>query len=171
MFRRRADRRQRDEGPVDRHRARRRRPVAVAVAVTALATSALSGVLAVSYGFPRRLVGAGSVFTTDPWETRFLRRPDWAADFRWAAAEVRRADVQRVGLVQQNITWEYPVWLLLPDHEIVALQSVLPDRAPADPESVEVIVCLGDRDDCTELVPADWTLEFRGYLGVANPPA
>ncbi|WP_326550448.1 ArnT family glycosyltransferase [Micromonospora sp. NBC_01813] len=170
MFRRRGDRR-RDESPDDRHQARRRRSVAVTLAATVLATSALSGVLAVSYGFPRRLVGAGSVFTTDPWETRFLRRPDWAADFRWAAAEVRRADVQRVGLVQQNITWEYPLWLLLPDHEIVALQSVLPDRPPADPESVEIIVCLGDRDDCTELVPADWTLEFRGYLGVANPPA
>ncbi|MFV2018538.1 hypothetical protein [Micromonospora sp. LOL_023] len=171
MLRRRTDHRRRDESPDDRHQARRRRSVAVTVAATVLATSALSGVLAVSYGFPRRLVGAGSVFSTDPWETRFLRRPDWAADFRWAASEVRRADVQRVGLVQQNITWEYPLWLLLPDHEIVALQSVLPDRAPAAPESVDIIVCLGDRDDCTELTPVGWTLEFRGYLGVASPPA
>ena len=66
-----------------------RRSVAVTLAVALLAGSALAGVLAVSYGFPRRLVGAGSVFTTSDWDTRFLRRPQWAAEFRWGAAQVR----------------------------------------------------------------------------------
>ncbi|MEU8214897.1 hypothetical protein AB0C47_03895 [Micromonospora taraxaci] len=153
-----------------------RRSVATAVAVTVLATSALAGVLALSYGFPRRLVGSGSVFTTSDWDTRFLRRPQWADEFRWAAAAVRDSDARRIGLVQQNDNWEYPWWLLLrqPDGsspDLVALQSVLPERPPADPSSVDAIVCTGSRPACTKLVPAGWRLEFRGYVGYALPPA
>ncbi|MGW0213282.1 ArnT family glycosyltransferase [Micromonospora chokoriensis] len=152
-----------------------RRSVATAVAVTVLATSALAGVLALSYGFPRRLVGSGSVFTTSDWDTRFLRRPQWADEFRWAAAAVRDSDARRIGLVQQNDNWEYPWWLLLrqPDGsspDLVALQSVLPERPPADPSSVDAIVCTGSRPVCTKLVPAGWRLEFRGYVGYALPP-
>ncbi|MGK5672375.1 hypothetical protein ACSNOB_05975 [Micromonospora sp. URMC 106] len=152
-----------------------RRPVAAGLAVTVLATSALAGVLAVSYGFPRRLVGAGSVFTTSEWETRFLRRPQWAEEFRWAADAVRATGARRIGLVQQNDNWEYPWWLLLRDAdgrppELVALQSVLPDRPPADPASVDAIVCTGNRPACVKLVPAGWRVEFRGYAGYALPP-
>jgi hypothetical protein len=155
-----------------------RRSIAAAVAALVLATSALAGVLAVSYGFPRRLVGAGSLLTTDDWDTRFLRRPQWAAEFEWAAREVRAAGARRIGLVQQNDNWEYPWWLLLRDGgpygdrdaEIVALQSVLPKRPPADPRTVEAIVCTGDRATCARLVPPDWRLEFRGYVGYAIPP-
>ncbi|PZF93397.1 hypothetical protein [Micromonospora deserti] len=151
------------------------RSVAAGLAVTVLATCALAGVLAVSYGFPRRLVGAGSVFTTGEWDTRFLRRPQWAEEFRWAAGAVRAADARRIGLVQQNDNWEYPWWLLLRDAgghppELVALQSVLPDRPPADPASVDAIVCTGSRPACTRLVPPGWRLEFRGYVGYALPP-
>ncbi|MGS2617321.1 hypothetical protein ACVCAH_22755 [Micromonospora sp. LZ34] len=152
-----------------------RRSVAVGLAVAVLAASALAGVLAVSYGFPRRLVGTGSVFTTGEWETRFLRRPQWAEEFRWAAEAVRAADARRIGLVQQNDNWEYPWWLLLrgPDGrppELVALQSVLPERPPADPASVDAIVCTGSRPACTRLVPPGWRVEFRGYVGYALPP-
>ncbi|SCE76938.1 hypothetical protein GA0074696_0734 [Micromonospora purpureochromogenes] len=152
-----------------------RRSVAAGLVVTMLAASALAGVLALSYGFPRRLVGAGSVFTTSEWDTRFLRRPQWAEEFRWAAAAVRASDAHRIGLVQQNDNWEYPWWLLLRDEagrspELVALQSVLPDRPPADPASVDAIVCTGSRTACVELVPTGWTLEFRDYVGYALPP-
>nr|QLK01751.1 hypothetical protein HZU44_28515 [Micromonospora carbonacea] len=152
-----------------------RRSVAVGLAVTMLATSALAGVLALSYGFPRRLVGAGSVFTTSEWDTRFLRRPQWADEFRVAADAVRAADARRIGLVQQNDNWEYPWWLLLRDAdgrppELVALQSVLPDRPPADPASTDAIVCTGSRKACADLVPAGWTLVWRGYVGYALPP-
>ncbi|MFI6267317.1 phospholipid carrier-dependent glycosyltransferase [Micromonospora zamorensis] len=152
-----------------------RRSVATLAAVTVLATSALAGVLALSYGFPRRLVGAGSVFTTSDWDTRFLRRPQWADEFRWAATAVRDSGARRIGLVQQNDNWEYPWWLLLrqPDGgspDLVALQSVLPERAPAAPSSVDAIVCTGSRPACTKLVPAGWRLEFRGYVGYALPP-
>ncbi|MCO1596216.1 glycosyltransferase family 39 protein [Micromonospora sp. RHAY321] len=154
---------------------RGRRSVATLAAVTVLATSALAGVLALSYGFPRRLVGAGSIFTTSDWDTRFLRRPQWADEFRWAAAAVRDSGAHRIGLVQQNDNWEYPWWLLLrhPDGrspELVALQSVLPERPPADPASVEAIVCTGSQPACAKLVPAGWRLEFRGYVGYALPP-
>ncbi|SCG75185.1 Dolichyl-phosphate-mannose-protein mannosyltransferase [Micromonospora rifamycinica] len=153
-----------------------RRSVAAGLVVTVLATSALAGVLALSYGFPRRLVGAGSVFTTTEWDTRFLRRPQWAAEFRWAASAVRASDARRIGLVQQNDNWEYPWWLLLRDAdgrspELVALQSVLPDRPPADPASVDAIVCTGPRTECVRLVPAGWTVEYRDHVGYALPPA
>ncbi|MEH0984952.1 hypothetical protein [Micromonospora sp. CPCC 205556] len=153
-----------------------RRPVAAGLAVAVLATAALSGVLALSYGFPRRLVGAGSVFTTAEWDTRFLRRPQWAEEFRWAAEAVRASDARRIGLAQQNDNWEYPWWLLLRDAdgrspELVALQSVLPDRPPAAPASVDAIVCTGPRAACLKLVPTGWRLEYRGYVGYALPPA
>ncbi|MFE9192093.1 ArnT family glycosyltransferase [Micromonospora sp. NPDC007208] len=158
-----------------RNRAGGRRTVATVAAVTVLATSALAGVLALSYGFPRRLVGAGSVFTTSDWDTRFLRRPQWADEFRWAATAVQDSGARRIGLVQQNDNWEYPWWLLLrhPDGgspDLVALQSVLPERPPADPSSVDAIVCTGSEAACAKLVPAGWRLEFDGYVGYALPP-
>jgi hypothetical protein len=133
--------------------------VATGLAVTVLATSALAGVLAISYGFPRRLVGAGSVFTTSEWDTRFLRRPQWADEFHWAADAVSAANARRIGLVQQSDNWEYPWWLLLRDAdgrppELLALQSVLSERPPADPASMDAIVCTGSRPACTKLVPA-----------------
>ncbi|MET8043280.1 glycosyltransferase family 39 protein [Micromonospora sp. NPDC005215] len=154
----------------------RRRSVATLAVVVVLATSALAGVLALSYGFPRRLVGSGSVFTTSDWDTRFLRRPQWADEFRWAATAVRGSDARRIGLVEQNDNWEYPWWLVLrqPDGgspELVSLQSVLPERPPADPSSVDAIVCTGSRPACAKLVPAGWRLEFRTYVGYALPPA
>ncbi|MFI7608540.1 hypothetical protein ACIBTV_25785 [Micromonospora sp. NPDC049366] len=154
---------------------RGRRSVATLAAVTVLAGSALAGVLALSYGFPRRLVGTGSVFTTSEWDTRFLRRPQWADEFRWAAEAVRDSGARRIGLVEQNDNWEYPWWLLLRgadgrSPELVALQSVLPERPPADPSSVDAIVCTGSRPACVKLVPAGWRVEYRDYVGYALPP-
>ncbi|MFB6393970.1 hypothetical protein [Polymorphospora lycopeni] len=178
LFRRRATI---GDGAADADRPRAaagRRSVAAGLAVVVLAGSALAGVLAISYGFPRRLVGAGSLLTTSDWDTRFIRRPQWAEEFRWAARQVDEAGARRVGLVQQNDNWEYPWWLLLrdgapygrPDREIVALQSVLPRRPAADPAGVDAIVCTGDRKVCTDLVPDGWRVEFRGYVGYAVPP-
>ncbi|WP_327038845.1 hypothetical protein [Micromonospora maris] len=151
-----------------------RRSIAATVVVTVLATSALAGVLAVSYGFPRRLVGSGSVFTTAEWELRFLRRPQWAEEYRWAADAVRAAEARRIGLSQRNDDWEYPWWLLLRDEngrppELVALQSVVDDRPAADPASVDAIVCVGSRTLCADLVPDGWEFEFRSYVGYALP--
>jgi hypothetical protein len=142
-----------------------------AVAATVLCVAALAASLSLAYGFPRRLVGSGSVLTSDAWETRFLRRPEWAAEFRWAASAVSAAGARRVGLVQQNDNWEYPWWLLLrDDREIVAMQSVLPNRPPADAAGVDAVVCTGRRAPCERLVPRGWRLEFRGHVGYALPP-
>ncbi|MDG4794609.1 hypothetical protein [Micromonospora sp. WMMD1082] len=151
-----------------------RRSVAAALGVTVLATCALAGVLSVSYGFPRRLVGTGSVVTTAEWETRFLRRPQWAEEYRWAADAVRAVDARRIGLSQRNDDWEYPWWLLLRDAdgratELLALQSVLDDRPAADPASLDAIVCVGSRPLCADLVPPGWRLEFRSQVGYALP--
>ncbi|MFI7025767.1 hypothetical protein ACIBMZ_23945 [Micromonospora sp. NPDC049900] len=151
-----------------------RRPIAATLTVTVLATCALAGVLAVSYGFPRRLVGAGSVFTTSDWESRFLRRPQWAEEYRWAADAVRAADAQRIGLSQRNDDWEYPWWLLLRDAdggspELSALQSVLDHRPAADPAAMDAIVCTGSRRLCADLVPPGWRFEFRDHVGYAVP--
>ncbi|MBY8873714.1 hypothetical protein K7640_17920 [Micromonospora sp. PLK6-60] len=152
-----------------------RRSVAAGVAVAVLAGSALAGALTLAYGYPRRLLGAESLLTSSDWETRFVRRPQWAADFRWAAAGVRDSGARRIGLSQQYDNWEYPWWLLLRDAdgrppELVALQSVLPDRPPADPSSVDAIVCSGSRPECAKVVPAGWSLRWRGYTGYALPP-
>jgi hypothetical protein len=135
--------------------------------VSLLAAGALAATLSIGYGFPRRLVGSDSLFTHDRWHERFVRRPQWAAEFQWAAARVRAADARRIGLVQQNDNWEYPWWLLLRGRQIVALQSVLPHHPPADPGSVDAIICTGDERACRQLVPAGWRLEFHGYVGYA----
>ncbi len=173
LFRRAASRTATGGEPA-RRETRGRRSIAATLAVTVLATCALAGALAVSYGFPRRLVGAGSVFTTTDWEARFLRRPQWAEEYRWAADAVRAADARRIGLSQRNDDWEYPWWLLLRDAdgrppELLALQSVLPDRPATDPASVDAIVCVGSRTLCADLVPPGWRFEFRSYVGYALP--
>ncbi|HEX2771841.1 MAG TPA: hypothetical protein VHN18_05345, partial [Micromonosporaceae bacterium] len=153
-----------------------RRSIVVLAAAATLATSALAGVLAVSYGFPRRLVGDGSLLTTGDWETRFLRRPAWAEEFRWAAAAVRDSGAQRIGIVQQPNDWEYPWWLLLRagpdgDREFVALRSPLPRHRAERPARVDAIVCTSDRALCARYVPKGWRMEFREYVGYALPPS
>ncbi|NUR71569.1 MAG: hypothetical protein HOU81_12180 [Hamadaea sp.] len=136
--------------------------------VVTIVVAALSATLAVGYGFPRRLVGKGSVFTTSPVDTRFLRRPQWTGDFRWARDQIEASGARRIGLVQQNDNWEYPWWVLLPGREFVAMQSVVPQRPPARPDEVDAIVCTGDLVVCRKIVPKDWTLTTHGYVAYAH---
>ena len=152
-----------------------RRPVATVVISAVLAVAAVAGLLSVVYGYPRRLVGAESVLTNDDWETRFIRRPQWADEYRWAADAVRDSGARRIGLVQLNDDWEYPWWLLLRDPDggspqIVSLRSTLPERPAADPATVDAIVCAGARRECERLTPAGWRLEHRDHVGYALPP-
>ncbi|MEV6966214.1 DUF2142 domain-containing protein [Hamadaea sp. NPDC051192] len=136
--------------------------------VVTIVAAALSATLAVGYGFPRRLVGEGSLFTTSSVDTRFLRRPQWTGDFLWARDQIEASGAQRIGLVQQNDNWEYPWWVLLPGREFVAMQSVIPKRPPARADEVDAIVCTGDLKVCRKLVPKDWTLTTHGYVAYAH---
>ena len=157
--------------PVARWRAALGRPLA-ALAALAVFASGCVGWLAVGYGWPRRLVGAHSVFTeTDP-QARFQRRPEWQADYEWAAAAVRASGARRVGIVQSDDTWEYLWWVLLPGREIVAMQSVLPGLPPARPNQVDALVCQAPADTCASFAPPGWQVHVRGAtaIGYALPP-
>lgn len=142
---------------------------AVAAVAVVLAAAAVAGALSVGYGYPRRLVGAGSVLTTGDWELRFLRRPHWAAQYAWAADRV--AGARRIGLVESNDDWEYPWWLLLRRHQdLVELRSVVPGHPPAAPASVDAIVCTAAPSVCARIVPSGWRIDRRGDVTVALPP-
>ena len=147
------------------------RSVAAWVAVGALAVGACAGGLAVGYGWPRRLVGHGSIFTESRLEQRFNRRPRWLADYVWAADAVRAAGARRVGLVQGEDTWEYPWWVLLRDKDIEPLQSIVPGHQPAvAPRNVDAIVCVADDSICGYYTPAGWRREKHGTVQYALPP-
>jgi hypothetical protein len=154
---------------------RRPQPRAAAVgawaAAGALLAAGCAGWLAVGYGWPRRLVGPGSVFTESRTEARFNRRPQWLADYEFAADPVRAAGARTVGLVQGGDTWEYPWWVLLPGARIEALQSDVPGHPPAvRPDQVDAIVCVTGEAECAQYVPARWTLRMHGTVGYALRP-
>jgi hypothetical protein len=147
------------------------RLVAAGTVAVAVAASVCAGWLAVGYGWPRRLVGAGSVFTVSDMPARFQRRPHLLADYEWAAAAVRASGSRRVGLVQTPDAWEYPWWVLLPGRDIVALQSVVPGLPPVRPEQVDAIVCEVPASQCLPFVPPGWQLHERDDTGYVLPPA
>ncbi len=157
--------------PAARWRAVPGRSVAALAALAVLA-SGCAGWLAVGYGWPRRLVGAHSVFTETDLQARFQRRPEWQADYEWAAAAVRASGARRVGIVQSEDTWEYPWWVLLRGREIVAMQSVLPGLAPARPSQVDALVCQAPADVCGSFAPPGWQVHVHGAtsIGYALPP-
>ena len=142
------------------------------VVTAVLVSGACAGGLAVAYGWPRRLVGHGSVFTESTLAARFQRRPQWQADYVWAADAVRGSGAHRIGLVQGYDAWEYPWWILLKGADIESLQSPNTDITPPDAGHMDAIVC-GDVADytCGRYVPPGWTFQFRNGFGYALPPA
>ncbi len=141
------------------------------VAAGAVLLAGCAGWLAVGYGWPRRLVGSGSVLTESHTEARFNRRPQWLADYRFAADPVRAAGARTVGLVQGVDTWEYPWWVLLPGVRVEALQSDVPGHPPAvRPDQVDAIVCVTGEAECARYVPPGWTLRMHGTVGYALRP-
>ena len=147
------------------------RRVGAWVAAAALVVGAGAGGLAVGYGWPRRLVGSGSVFTESRTQQLFNRRPKWLGDYEAAADALRAAGVRRVGLVQGDDTWEYPWWVLLPGVDIEALQSIVPDHpAVVRPQDLDAVVCVADQSTCAYHVPTGWTLVMHGTVGYALPP-
>ncbi|MCC3764054.1 hypothetical protein K3N28_13365 [Glycomyces sp. TRM65418] len=154
---------------------RRRRRVAIAFVTAVAVVASLAGVLTVAYGFPRRLAGTWSVFTLTDLEERFVRRLEWLPQYEEAAAAVAAREPERIGVVQGNDSWEYPWWVLFRDEvedgmAIVALQSVVPGEEPADPASVDAIVCAEDLDECRGLTPEGWEFHDLGTVAYALPP-
>jgi hypothetical protein len=143
--------------------------VAAWAVVAALTVSGCAAWLSVGYGWPRRLVGSGSVFTTGEMPARFQRRAQWLAEYEWAAAAVRASGARRVGLVQSTDTWEYPWWLLLPGRDIEAEQSLMPDLPPVRPDQVDALVCVETAVVCRYYVPVGWQLHMRDTVGYALP--
>jgi hypothetical protein len=145
-----------------------RSTAALLTALTLVATGC-TGLLSVGYGWPRRLVGPHSVFVVSDMQARFQLRPQWQADYEWAAAAVRASGAHRVGLVQSPDAWEYPWWVLLPGRDILALQSVLPGLPPAQPNQVDAIVCEVTQSVCASFAPVGWLVHERDSTGYAVP--
>lgn len=129
-----------------------------------------AGGLAVAYGWPRRLVGHGNVFTTSQPDQRFIREPGWQRDYEWAAAAVRAAGARRVGIAQGYNTWEYPWWILLRGTRIVSLQSLQPDLPPARAGDVDAVLCVDPPRVCEFYVPPTWTVHRQGIVAYALAP-
>jgi hypothetical protein len=137
--------------------------------VVALAVSGTAGALAALYGKPRRLVGADSVFVLDRWHARFVMRPTWADEYAAVGAVVRDSGARRIGIVQQNDTWEYPWWLLLRGRELVSVQSLLPKHPVPRDQKLDAIVCAGPAQTCRDWAPAGWQVRMYGQVGWALP--
>ncbi|MGY0230435.1 hypothetical protein [Longispora urticae] len=144
----------------------RRRAVLVAPVV---AVALLLGLASVGYGWPRRLVGDNSLLTLDEDQRRFSRRPLWQADFEWAARRVGGARV--IGIAQDNDSWEYPWWFLLPGREFRALQSQVPSKPATPAGETDAVVCtIIPVDKCGYYRPAGWSYETHGTVTVILPP-
>ncbi|WP_432834235.1 hypothetical protein [Dactylosporangium sp. CA-092794] len=146
------------------------RRVVAGVTVLALSAGAVAGAFAVSYGWPRRLVGHGSVFTTSDQDERFIRRPEWGTDYRWAADAVRASGAKRVGIVQGYNTWEYPWWVLLRGDDLVSLQSLQPDLPAPPVDSVDAVVCVDPPIGCWFYIPPQWNPQTHGSVTYAIRP-
>ncbi|MFF5230802.1 ArnT family glycosyltransferase [Dactylosporangium sp. NPDC000521] len=126
------------------------------VTTGALVAGVAAGGFTVAYGWPRRLVGPGSIFTTSQLEQRFLREPQWQRDYEWAAAAVRASGARRVGLAQGYNTWEYPWWILLPGTEIVSLQSLQPNLPAAPNTTIDAMLCVKPVRPCEFYTSPTW---------------
>ncbi|GIG58076.1 hypothetical protein Lfu02_24480 [Longispora fulva] len=144
----------------------RRRAV---LAAPVVAFALLLGLASVGYGWPRRLVGANSLLTLDEGQRRFARRPLWQADFEWAAERVGGARV--IGIAEDNDSWEYPWWFLLPGRDMRALQSLVDSRPATPAGETDAVVCtIVPVDKCGFYRPEGWSYETHGTVTVILPP-
>jgi hypothetical protein len=164
--------------PVRLHRLRRvaSRPRRVVSRLLAAATAVLlvvggaAGWASAAYGWPRRLVGSQSVFVLDRWDSLFVTRQQWADDYAAVGRAVRASGARRIGIVQDNDTWEYPWWLMFRGRTLLAMQSQLPHRRPATGEDIDAIVCSSSAQTCWEYTPPGWPITQVGVLRYALPP-
>ncbi len=155
-------------------RAARFAPGRLAAGALALALLAgfAGGYASVLLGWPRRLVGHDSVFVTDRWQQRFLRIPQAAESYRYAAAAVAGTGAKRIGIVARAADdWEYPWWLLLPGRDLVSMRSMVPGHPAAAPSSVDALVCVGPPAECMAYAPPGWRyVSDSNWIGAALPP-
>jgi hypothetical protein len=147
------------------------RVVATVGLVLAVVVAGIGGVNTILFGTPRPLYGPASVLTMDPLKTRFVRSPLSQPDYEWAASTVKAAGAHRIGMADLD-GYEYPLWLLLKDRDVVSLKSTVPGHPAPSPTTVDAVVCLIPEKplDCASFVPPGWTVEFRTYTAVALPP-
>ncbi|MGC9666974.1 hypothetical protein ACNTMW_10520 [Planosporangium sp. 12N6] len=148
------------------------RVVATAGLILAVVVAGIGGAHTLLFGTPRPLYGPQSVLTTDPLETRFARSPRAESDYLWAASTVKAAGAHRIGMADLD-GYEYPLWLLFKDRDVVSLKSTVPGHPAPSPTTVDAVVCLIPEQplDCASFVPPGWTVEFRTYTAVALPPS
>ncbi|WP_327006755.1 hypothetical protein OHA72_05480 [Dactylosporangium sp. NBC_01737] len=146
------------------------RRIATWATTGALAVGVAAGGFAVAYGWPRRLVGHGSVFTTSQLDQRFIREPGRQRDYEWAADAVRASGARRVGLVQGYNTWEYPWWILLPGTRIDSLQSLQPGLTPPGAAELDAVLCVKPPHDCEFYLLPTWTVHRRNDVAYALAP-
>ncbi|OLB65314.1 MAG: hypothetical protein AUI10_07340 [Actinobacteria bacterium 13_2_20CM_2_72_6] len=159
-------------GPLlSRSRALRAPRVVAAALVIGLVVAGAVGWLTVGYGWPRRLVGHGSVFSQSRLAQRFNRRPQWTGDYVWAADAVRAAGARRVGLIQGGDTWEYPWWVLLPGRNIEPLQSNVPGQSGPPAATMDAVLCVADEATCTLYAPSGWRWQVHGIVRLGLPAA
>jgi hypothetical protein len=143
------------------------RPALAALLVAATCAGLLSAV----YGYPRRLVGGGSVFVRDGMPARFAMRPEWLASYEKAAADVNARHPRRVGLVSTVDGWEYPWYLLLDAPELRSLQSPDPAKLPpAKLADVDAVVCSGPAWFCYEFIEPSWPFWSDGVVSYGLRP-
>jgi hypothetical protein len=155
--------------PAEAPRRLRGRPLLAGFVTAALVVGGAAGALSALYGWPRRLVGSDSALVLDDWRGRFVMRPAWADQYATVAAVVRESGARRVGIVQENDTWEYPWWLLFRGRELVAMQSMLPHHPPQHDWRIDAMVCVGPEQLCRGWVPNGWRLRMYGEVGWVLP--
>lgn len=136
----------------------------------ALAVGVAAGGFAVAYGWPRRLVGHGSVFTTGQLEQRFIREPGWQKDYQWAADAIHASGAREVGLIQGYNTWEYPWWILLRGTKITAVQSLQPDLPAPNVLDMDAVLCVQPTHLCEFYLPPTWKVHRQGDVAYALAP-
>jgi hypothetical protein len=119
-------------------------------------------------GQPRRLIGAGSVFTRTEMEERFARQESRLGAYRMVADLIRAAGARRIGLMINGDQWEYPLWVMLPGRRFDSVVSWVPGVPAAKLTDVDALVCIAP--DCRTRVPPSWHYVQVAYLiAVATP--
>ena len=141
---------------------------AVTVAVTVIMTVSFAGAYgSVLFGQPRRLAGAGSVFTRTDLQERFARQESKLAAYQRVVDVIKGADAHRIGLILVADQWEYPLWVMLPGRRFDSVVSWVPGVPAPKPAQMDAIVCIAP--DCRTHLPPSWAyVQVDNLIAVAT---